>query len=52
MDEKDKARESWAKAKKMIEEMGYHRRDPEIHLFEAQIHLISRDKNQARKSLV
>lgn len=51
MGEKDKARESWAKAKKMIEEMGYHRRDPEIYLIEAQLHLISGEKNKARESL-
>jgi len=28
--QKDKARESLAKAKKMIDEMGYHRRDGEV----------------------
>jgi len=51
MGEKDKARESWATAKKMIEEMGYHRRDPEIHLIEAQLHLSSGEKEKARESL-
>ncbi len=51
MGEKDKARESWAKAKQMIEEMGYHRRDPEIHLIEAQFHLASAEKDKARESL-
>ncbi len=39
--EKDESRESWAKAKEMIEEMGYHRRDPEIHLIKAQLFLAS-----------
>lgn len=28
--EKEKARESWAKAKELIERMGYHRRDKEV----------------------
>jgi len=35
--EKEKARESLAKAKGMIEEMGYHRRDREVTELEAQL---------------
>jgi tetratricopeptide (TPR) repeat protein len=35
--DKPKARESLAKAKKMIEEMGYHRRDKEVKELEAQL---------------
>jgi tetratricopeptide (TPR) repeat protein len=35
--EKDKARESPAKAKQMIEDMGYHRRDQEVKELEAQV---------------
>jgi len=35
--EKEKARESLAKAKGMIEEMGYHRRDGEVAELEAQL---------------
>ena len=35
--EKDKARGSLAKAKKMIEEMGYHRRDNEVKELEGYV---------------
>ena len=35
--EKDNARDSWAKAKQMIEEMGYHRRDTAVKDLEAQL---------------
>jgi hypothetical protein len=35
----------------MITEMGYHRRDPEVHLIEAQLALTSGEKNTARESL-
>lgn len=35
--EKEKARESFAKAKKMIEEMGYHLRDKEVKELEKQL---------------
>jgi len=52
MSEKDKVRESWAKAKKMIEEIGYHRRDPEIHLIEAQLAFASGEKGTTRESLI
>ncbi len=33
----DKAREHWAKAKEMIERMGYHRRDKEVNELERQL---------------
>jgi len=32
-------------------EMDYHRRDPEIHLIEAQLHLASGEKERERESL-
>jgi len=51
MNETDKAQESWAKAKKMIKAMGYHRRDPEILMIEAQLHLSSKEKDKAREIL-
>lgn len=35
----------------MIAEMGYHRRDPEIHLIHAQLFLVSGEKDTARESL-
>ncbi|HWS99603.1 MAG TPA: TIR domain-containing protein [Pyrinomonadaceae bacterium] len=35
--EKDRARESWAKAKEMIERMGYGRRDKDVEEIERQI---------------
>jgi hypothetical protein len=34
---KAKAREHWGLAKKMIEEMGYHRRDKEVEEIEKQL---------------
>jgi hypothetical protein len=36
----------------MIAEMGYHRRDPEIHLIKAQLALTSGEKELARESWV
>ena len=42
--DKDKARESLAKAKKMIEEMGYHRRDQEVKELEATIMNVHRQQ--------
>ena len=39
--DKEKARESWAKAKEMIERMGYHRRDKDVQEIEAQLAQIS-----------
>ena len=35
--EKDKARESLAKAKQIIEQTGYHRRDQEVDELEGQL---------------
>jgi tetratricopeptide (TPR) repeat protein len=35
--EKEKARESWTKAKEMIEKMGYHRRDKDVAEIERQL---------------
>jgi tetratricopeptide (TPR) repeat protein len=35
--EKEKARESWARAKGMIERMGYHRRDQDVVEIERQL---------------
>jgi hypothetical protein len=35
--EKEKARESWAIAKEMIERMGYHRRNKDMEEIERQI---------------
>jgi tetratricopeptide (TPR) repeat protein len=35
--EKEKAQESWAKAKEMIERMGYHRRDKDVVKIEQQL---------------
>ena len=37
MGEKPKAREHWAKASEMVEEMGYHRRDGEVAELEKQL---------------
>ncbi len=51
MGEKHKARESLAKAEKMIAEMGYHHRDPEIHLIQTRLSLASGEKNTVRESL-
>lgn len=39
--EKEKARESWTKAKEMIERMGYHRRDQDVKKIERQIREMS-----------
>lgn len=36
-DDKDKAREHWMTAKKMIDHMGYHRRDKEVEEIEKQL---------------
>jgi tetratricopeptide (TPR) repeat protein len=36
-DEKDKAHEHWEKAKEMIDEMGYHRRDGEVEELEKEL---------------
>jgi len=41
-DEKEKARESLDKAKRMIEEMGYHRRDGEVAELEGELESLSR----------
>jgi len=49
--EKDKAWESLAKAKEMIEEMGYYRRDPEVLLVTNELELLEGDKESARKTL-
>lgn len=35
----------------MITKMGYHRRDPEINLIQAQLALASGEKDKARESL-
>jgi tetratricopeptide (TPR) repeat protein len=37
MGKKDKAREHWEKAKKMVDEMGYHRRDGEVEELEKEL---------------
>jgi hypothetical protein len=38
---KAKASEHWETAKKMIEEMGYHRRDKEVQELEEQLNIMS-----------
>lgn len=35
--EKERARESWSKAKEMIERVGYHRRDKDVVEIERQL---------------
>ena len=35
--DKEKARKEWETAKKMIKEMGYHRRDKEVQELEEQL---------------
>ena len=37
MGEKEQAREHWEKAKEMVDEMGYHRRDGEVEELEEQL---------------
>ena len=37
MGEKTKAREHWARAKEMVEQMGYHRRDEEVAELEKKL---------------
>ena len=37
MGDKPKARKHWAKAKKMVKEMGYHRRDGAVAELEEQV---------------
>lgn len=49
--EKDKARESLAAAKEMIERMGYHRRKTEIHLEYARLYLATGEKDKACEHL-
>jgi tetratricopeptide (TPR) repeat protein len=39
--EKERGRESWAKAKEMIEQMGYHRRDKDVLEIERQLENLS-----------
>ena len=49
-DEKQ-ARQHVAKAKEMIEQMGYHRRDPEVLLVTAELQLADGDQEAARETV-
>ena len=45
------ARKHWEKAGAMVEEMGYHRRDPEILLETAHVQIHEGEKGAAREAL-
>jgi hypothetical protein len=50
-DWKDKARGYWEEAKERVEKMGYHRRDPEVLLLEAEVLGLSGKKEDGKKRL-
>lgn len=47
----DEAREHYEKAAKRIESMGYHRRDPEVLLIQAELEIVEGKKVAAKKTL-
>jgi hypothetical protein len=49
--DKAKAREHLDIAAKMVDEMGYHRRDPEVLLATAELQLLEGDRDTARQTL-
>ena len=49
--QRDKAWQNLDTAKKMIQEMGYHRRDPEVLLATAHLHVLEGKKGDARQTL-
>ena len=49
--DKTKAREHLEIASKMVTEMGYHRRDPEVLLATAELQLLEGNPDDARKTL-
>ena len=50
--DKEKAKEHLSTAKKMIEEMGYHRRDIDIEAGYARLYLAEGDKVKAKEHLI
>jgi hypothetical protein len=50
-DWKNKARGHWEEAKERVEKMGYHRRDPEVLLIEAEVLGLSGKKEKGKKRL-
>lgn len=50
-EDKDAAREHLDIAAKMVEEMGYHRRDPEVLLATAELQLLEGNRDDAQKTL-
>jgi tetratricopeptide (TPR) repeat protein len=45
------AREHWTEARERVEKMGYHRRDPEVMLIEAELELAEGNKTKAKQTL-
>ncbi len=45
------AREHYEEAKKRVDDMGYHRRDPEVLLIQAELEIVEGDKKSARQTL-
>ena len=45
------AREHYEEAKKRVDDMGYHRRDPEVLLIQAELEIVEGDKKQAQETL-
>lgn len=45
------AREHWKEAKDRIEKMGYHRRDPEVMLIQAELEIVEGNKTKAKQTL-
>lgn len=48
---KDEARDHWQKAKKLVEETGYHGRDAELLLIEAELRLLQGNREAAKETL-
>lgn len=49
--EKDEARTHFELAEKMVDEMGYHRRDAEVLLIKARLELLEGNRKRARQTL-
>jgi len=47
----EEAREHYEEAAKQVEDMGYHRRDPEVLLIQAELELNEGNKKQAKETL-
>lgn len=47
----EEAREHYEEAKKRVDDMGYHRRDPEVLLIQAELEIVEGDKRQATETL-